>query len=298
MREGKWDEARTLLKSMYPNIGSFQSMLSRLKREYMLDHEKERQEQLLEHLMIGDITDDEFHDLRNELFPELSSYFALTAEEEKALAAHRTRIREQKQIAAGVEPDEADHKTFDVPADETKTVRTIIQGMRGMASAHGESLFAWLLIVSGRRGADIFRAGFARAVSGRSDHARIFAPVKNRSPQRDRQFDFPLVACTYDEFIAGVTEFRATRGDRETAHSFNNRANLWLDKYVSQDPTLAKAAAPYKVTSHRLRKLYALLLLRQNKTYPLSEAEYLARALGHSSIATTAIYAPPSNPQT
>lgn len=295
MEQGKFREARAQLRVFYPNIASFQSMLSRLKVEYIMSHPEPGYTVAKKAFDEDEICAATLELARRASYPVLSVEFCLTPEEQKELDAQRKSVREAKQAAVGVEPDPDDHKTFDVPASETPEVRRIIEHMRKEPCEHQESLFAWLLVVSGRRGADIFRAGFSRAANGDDSWARIISPSKNRGSRR-REYDFPLVGCTSAEFTAAVAEFRADQGNLFTAHRYNRRLNRWLQSYVDRTATLSAAAAPYRTTSHRLRKLYALLLLRQNRTYPLSEAEYLAKAFGHSSVVTTAIYAPPSTP--
>ena len=79
----------------------------------------------------------------------------------------------------------------------------------------------------------------------------------------------------------------------KSAAKFQPVAQTQIDEFMKEWPAMRRWAAGRPVTPHRLRKLYATLLLKCYNTHPLGADEFLKRAFNHRNAATK-VYFPPS----
>lgn len=287
-----------VLREAYPNPGTHQRMISEVKKAYIL---RRAPRDVL--YMAMETNNWELYNCALKDAAESIRGFALSEEEMNSLDAHRQVTKRRKLEALGKPVDDADFAPWHFTGDVTPAaVLAAVSALLTMEQHSFYSLLAWLLVVSGRRSADLFVAEFfATSVDGPTTvSVRGYCKVRFRAPAEHREpYQFPLL-CGRERFLRALREFRAMDGGRHSravgvkrAQQLNPDFNRWLRCKFSNDP-LRTAAGGYPVTVHRLRKLYAAILLKTVDTHPLSSIEFLRRAFHHSTTAPTLRYLPSS----
>lgn len=123
--------------------------------------------------------------------------------------------------------------------------------------------------------------------------ARIANACKARQKEQ-AGYQFPLL-CPFEKFYDLLMFTREAFEPYKTAQAYHDVAQKMIDTFLLDWPLLRLAAAGRPVTPHRLRKLYAALLLRCYDTHPLGADEFLKRAFNHQNAATR-VYFPASAP--
>ncbi|MBK9497519.1 MAG: site-specific integrase [Xanthomonadales bacterium] len=255
--------ARQQLKDLCPNMYTFQTQLSKLKR-------------WLE---------------KRALPEEVTKQFKLTDEEFAAYTEHKKTVDEKKAQRLGlVSLDASDHDAWDLKEMDAMDIEYFLRVMAEPHSTHPSLNYIKVLIVSGRRGQDLFQARF-EPVEGKPTWARIHNACKARQAEL-RSYEFPLL-CSYAKFEILLDFAREGFEEFKRAQFYNALAQVAIGALLDQWDILKRAAAGRPVTPHRLRKLYAALLLRCYDTHPLGADEFLRRAFNHKNAATK-VYFPSS----
>ena len=259
----RYKEARDCIKVMCPNMFTFQTQLSKLKR-------------WLEARLVC---------------PELTNTFRLTDEEFKAYEEHRQAVKAKKAERLGlVSLDEADHDAWNLKEMDSDDIEFLLLDMSCPHRTRPSYNYVRALVVSGRRGQDLFQARFS-PVEGKPTWARIHNACKARRKEL-ASYEFPLL-CTYQRFEILVDFTREAHENYKKAQTYSAVAQQAIDDLMDNWDCLKRAANSRPVTPHRLRKLYAALLLRCYDTHPLGADEFLKRAFNHKNAATK-VYFPSS----
>lgn len=260
---GTFELARRTLKNACPNMYTFQTQLSKLKRW-----------------------------LEARALPEeVTKQFKLTDEEYKAYQDHKCQVDLKKAERLGlVRLDEADHDAWDLAHISNEQIKFFLGELARVPSVPNEA-YVRALILGGRRGQDMFQARFYQDTGDEPTWSRIANACKARQKEQ-RSYKFPLL-CPFENFHRLVQMAREDTAEYRSAQAYHDVAQRAIDDFIYDWPFLREAAAGRPVTPHRLRKLYAALLLRCYDTHPLGADEFLKRAFNHQNAATR-VYFPSS----
>lgn len=256
---------RTRIKTVYTNMYTFQTELNKFKQR-----------------------------MKSYLGPRFTSavneFLSMTSDETNAYIQHkekRTMVKAKRLgIPAGVAS--RDHDAWDVDVGNGTDARVLVLLLNSSATTDIFDLYETLLVASGRRGEDLFRATFMPDPDGRPTWAYVRDQCKDRVKDG---YSFPLL-CSNEHFQAQLRRFRllARHSIFHDAQSMQKYANASL----RQTNRYTTMAAGRPVTVHRLRKLYAALLVRCYNSAPLGADEFVRRAFNHRPLNTpTSTYFPP-----
>lgn len=253
--------ARDLLRTLCPNIFTFQTQLSKLKR-------------WLE---------------KRALPEEVCNCFKLTDEEFKEYQEHAAQVKQRKAEKLGlVTLDEADHDAWDLSGSSVDDIKEFLETISTPQWARFP--YVRFLILGGRRGQDLFQARYSP-----SERGPTWCSIANAAKARQlahSSYEFPLL-CSETDFHRILEYAREVVEPYKNAAKYQPVAQLEVDLFLDAMPVMNVWKAGRPVTPHRLRKLYATLLLKCYDTHPLGADEFLRRAFNHRNAATK-VYFPPS----
>ena len=225
---------------------------------------------------------------------EVCKKFLLTDEEFAAYTEHKKAVDAKKAERLGlVSLDEADHDAWDLSDLKAEDIKNLLHDISLPWEGDKSLNYIHALVLSGRRGQDLFQARFYQDTGDEATWARIANACKARQKEQ-KTYQFPLL-CPFEMFMDILQFAREATEEYKSAQAYHEVAQKSIDRFMELWPELEKAAAGRPVTPHRLRKLYAALLLRCYDTHPLGADEFLKRAFNHQNAATR-VYFPASAP--